>query len=936
MTTDPTERRIRRHAERTLAHLETLDPAIRLKSLKDFLTLENSLLQRHHSRGASGLKITRARSVVIDCIITALVDAALASHREAHGKQPMPVAVLALGGYGRAELCPFSDVDIMFLYPRKAPPKLLQPFQSSLSDGVLYPLWDLNLKIGHSSRTLNEALDEARKDILTKNALLEARLICGDTGLYAQFTQQFRSFYAKDSPREYVKTRMKDQGERRARYGNTVFLQEPDIKNGVGGLRDYQNILWLARICLDAETLDQLVERRLLDKNDQRDLIKAYDFLLRVRNELHFQSSRATDLLDLERQPRIAWRLGYTKRDVFKRVEVFMRDYYRHARFIFRTSRILERQIALDGRTKGGPITFRAVLAAHRVRRRRHIDGFTLIDDILYHDSPKVFQQEPERLVRVFRHAQQYEAELSLELNVLIRQSLHLITDKVVRSPSANRAFRAILQTAGQVYPALMAMHEAGVLGRFIPEFGTLDCLVQHEFYHRYTVDIHTLETIRELDRVFASEGEFASRYREQLHETSIPTLLYLILLLHDIGKAHGVQGHANASREMALPLLQRMEIEPRIAETILLIIQNHLEMARFWQRFDVEDTRTAAALARLVGDSEHLRYLYVHTYCDARGTAEGLWNSYKDMLHNRLFQTTLEQFGTENTSRKSGKEQKKTMFTQIKALKPQGVSDEEIEAHFNLLPERYFVQYGKDEVALHLAMVNQLLTTISQADSLGSLVPVIDWRDDLDQSLTVVTVVTWDRAGLFYKLAGAFSLAGLNILSTKAISRSDHITIDTFYIVESGGGVVQNKKTREIFERHISQALLHNKDMMVEINAMADKRARSSYALHRERPAVPIPTTIDVYHELNLRRTIIEVQTNDQIGLLYRIAKIIFDHGFDITFARIATERGVALDTFYIENIHDEEDENTDNLVKLRDSLNAALHIPSEQAAAV
>lgn len=250
-------------------------------------------------------------------------------------------------------------------------------------------------------------------------------------------------------------------------------------------------------------------------------------------------------------------------------------------------------------------------------------------------------------------------------------------------------------------------------------------------------------------------------------------------------------------------------------------------------------------------------------------------------------------------------------------------IAEEEIQAHFNLLPERYFIHNKQEEIVLHINMIHDLLTRIQEADSVGSLIPIVDWQDNLDQGFSVVTVVTWDRSGLFYKLAGAFSTAGLNILSTKAISRGDHITIDTFYVTETIGTSVKDKQIRDVFMTNLESALVHDTDLYPEIVKRARTQEMQKLSQGHGRLQATYPPNVSVYHELSLKRTIIEVQANDQIGLLYRLAKAIFEHGFDIHFARISTENGVAMDTFYIENLNNVSESTNDNLLELRDSLN-------------
>jgi [protein-PII] uridylyltransferase len=359
--------------------------------------------------------------------------------------------------------------------------------------------------------------------------------------------------------------------------------------------------------------------------------------------------------------------------------------------------------------------------------------------------------------------------------------------------------------------------------------------------------------------------------------------------------------------------------------------------MARFWQKRDVDDPNTAAAFADLVLDPERLRMLYVHTFCDARGTTVDLWNSYKDTLHTTLFRATLERLKHGPTLAASYEAKKLMTQQDLIAQRIPGISDDEIAAHFSLLPDRYFIHTEGSEIALHIQMVNKLFTSIAAADSVGTLRPIIEWKDDLNRSLTVVNVVTWDRAGLFYKLAGALSVAGLSILGAKVISRTDHIAIDTFYVVEPGRGVVQSAAAQEIFAKTIESALVSNKDLYPDIVAQAKKIAATRYlsttngeALHSS-----FPPTVEVYHELSMERTIVEIQARDQIGLLYRLAKTVSDHGFDTTFARIGTERGVAIDTFYIESGDHAAVENPERLHALRDALAEVIAAPAAATAA-
>ncbi len=424
--------------------------AERIAACKAFLKNAMADLRARHDSGAPGLEIAQGRASVIDAIVARLFDHAIESYARTRGPTPAAVAMMALGGYGRRELAPWSDVDIMFLYPTKSKPAVVEPFQAHLTQEVLYPLWDCGLKVGHSTRTVDEVFVQAKREIMTMTSLLESRYIAGSAALCDSFLQAYRTFYTTDDPKGYILSRLEDQFQRRAKYGNTVFNQEPDIKNGVGGLRDYQNTLWMARVKLGITRMDQLAEEGHLSPTEVDEFNRAYDFLLRVRNELHFENTRPTDVLNLDSQPRVAWNLGYTQPVMLVRVERFMQDYYRCAQTIFRTSTLVESRLALTiGRkSSGAKIPIRDALKVARLRRAQRVDGFVVRGRELAADTPGVFRDDPIRLIRVFRHCQQLDCSLDFHLAQLIKESLPLMAG-ISNSPDAAVAFRAILSEPG-------------------------------------------------------------------------------------------------------------------------------------------------------------------------------------------------------------------------------------------------------------------------------------------------------------------------------------------------------------------------------------------------------------------------------------------------------------------------------------------------------
>ncbi len=923
-------KRIRSRAEKCLNFDEHTSDKVKLEACRDFYEQQTQVVKKRHREGASGNEIVRALTEIVDSMIQSLCQTAFAKFSaQSNGNGVLATSLVAIGGYGRSELCPLSDVDIMFLYPSKTSPKVLKSAQEFMVQKILYVLWDLGLKVGHSSRTIDDAFAEARNDIQTKTALLESRLVYGSQSLYSGFENSYNLFYRKEDPKGYIQQRLADQRDRRSRNGDSVFVQEPDIKSGVGGLRDYHNTVWMAKVRLNVKNIDGLGEQNYLRKIELAEFKASYDFLLRVRNELHFRSKRPTDLLSLETQPKVALRLGYRERNLLSRVELFMRDYYRHAANIHRLSKTVESRMSLNSQPDPGinPLkSMKSFLQARRKERVKRVDGFILRGREISFEDKGVFKQDPERLIRVFRLTQKNDLGLDLELSSLIRASLDLIDDKMRTSAGAYASFLDILRESGGVYQTLALMHEHRILGKFIPEWERLTCLVQHEYYHRYTADEHTLHTIRELDNIFSHSDPIYERYNKEIHELRFPNLLYLILFLHDIGKGQSIKGHAEIGLEIAEPILERMQIDEEQRVIIRFVIKNHLQMARFWQRHDIDDPDTARVFADQMETSENLRLLYIHTFCDARGTAKGLWNQYKDSLHTTLFNGAMASLKADGKIEESNKILKESVRQSILKVGIEGIPNEEISAHFDKLPDRYFLNTDPEEIILHIQMINRLFRELTQAESVESLAPIIDLKEDTKEHLFVINVVTWDRAGLFHKLAGALNVAGYSILRVKAVSRDDDIAIDTFLVVENHTKMRTEGDATMIFEECVKDALIRGTDLYPVLHSIIERVTKN--ILHKiDNPlAEAFPTQVSAYNDQELGRTILEVQTSDSLGLLYSISKCVFEEGFAIVFARINTEREIAVDTFYLEPIDSKRTPEAEELNALQEKVLAVI----------
>jgi [protein-PII] uridylyltransferase len=428
-------------------------------------------------------------------------------------KEFPPLSLVAIGGYGRGELNPHSDMDFMFLHDGQvvAGNKPL-PSLSRLLDGILYPLYDLGFKVGHSVRSVSDCVQVANQDMQSKTSLIEARLVIGDQKLFEKFEKAVVAKCVEGHEDEYIAARLQDQAARHKKFGDSATMQEPNIKNGCGGLRDYQNLHWMAYFKYRTRTLGELEQQEMITATERKQLENAYDFLLMARTELHYQVARSVDVLTKALQPPVALQLGYSERSPSKRLERFMRDFYTHTRNIYLISRTLEERLALLPKAKR-LVSLPTLASFIHVPFRspppeQIIDGFKFKDGKIFASNNRIFKDQPRRLMRVFLYAQQRGLRLHPDLVQLMRQELSLVDRAFLHDAHVRQTFLEILNQRGNVGPSLRAMHEVGLLGKYIPEFGRLTCLVQHEFYHQYTADEHTIMCLEQLDQIWNAQPE--------------------------------------------------------------------------------------------------------------------------------------------------------------------------------------------------------------------------------------------------------------------------------------------------------------------------------------------------------------------------------------------------------------------------------------------
>ena len=889
--------KVLRHAEERLVLKSGARPTEILSIYKKFLKVEEHRLRMLHRAGADGHEISHGRADVMDVVLRHVFKAADENYRQTHSGDVVTVSLVAIGGYGRGELCPYSDIDIMFLHNASGRAGASHPYLKDMVEQVLYMLWDVGLKVGHSTRSIAEAVVQANRDMQSKTSMIESRLLIGDEKIYEAFRHALIKECVKGHADEYIAARMEDQKVRHEKYGDSVYLQEPNVKGGCGGLRDFQNPVWMSFFKYDTLKLAELKQRGLIEATEQRQLESAYDFILRVRNSMHYMTNRACDVIGLGLQPQIAAEFGYRHHDLLRRTEAFMRDYYMHSRNIFLLTSALADRMALKPRRASRL----DALLGRRSRKEELLDGFLIRDGLISAAEPTVFKQDPLRLMRVFRYVQQRDVELSPELRSQIRQNLKLVDRSFQRSVEARDTFLGIMQRKGQVARILRRMHEVEFLGKYVPEFGRLTCLVQHEFFHRYTADEHTLQVIEHLDRIIdATEPPHAS-YKKIFQQLEHPHVLYLALLLHDVGKAANVDHHAEASLEMARKVADRLSLGVDETGQLLFLVRDHLKLSMLSQRRDIDDQATIDAAAHIVKDEVNLDTLLLLTFADAAGTSIKTWTEWKEALLWELYRRTKQTLSGTARARDILSRRIEQLYKEVSVKLKDQLPLEEIYSQFELMPASYYINTSAEYVERHLMVIHRFLARqLEVEEAEDALVPVVDWQSFVPQSYSQVSICTWDRLGLFSKICGALASAELNILRANVYTRGDHVVLDVFDVCDKTLAAVTDQRAIQTAEGMLER-MLSNRETIEFPEVL--KRLR---ALRGETPKireVHIPTVINFDNDISKGRTIVEIQTEDRLGLLYAITHTLSELGLDISFAKVSTEKGAAIDTFYVQD---------------------------------
>jgi len=868
---------------------------LRLEVLRQHLASNVDFLRAAHLGGASGQQSVQAYAAFMDGFLGTLYRLAVDDARR-EGLTATPLVLVALGGYGRGELHPLSDLDLMLIYDGE-----MGPYVQRATQGLLYALWDLGLQVGHAVRSLPDCLAMARTDFPSRTSMQQARFLVGDRRLFNRFRKVLaENVYQKDFA-QFLETTLTERDQRYRKFGGSPYMGEPNVKESAGGLRDIHTAMWLASTKFGTRTLRELLDKRLITAREQKATDEALTFLWRVRNELHFLSGHKNDVLSRDIQPQIAKNFGYTADELSLGVEKFMRDYYLHARVIHRVSR---RLIARCRETLS-----RRATVQRRLRQEALADGLVVIDERLHLAQPdgRAFREDPLRLLKVFWHSHQLGFELGIDVERAIEDSLDLIDDGFRASPEARDLLLGICRNWGRAAQTFREMHELGVLARYLPEWGALTCLVQYDVYHKFTADQHSLIAVQNLEALAPGQSADSEGNAQVVSELERPGLLMLGMLLHDIGKGRG-HGHVAKGIPLIEALTARLALAPEDADKVMFLVAHHLTMSHIAQRRDIDDPKTIESLAGVCRTPERLRMLYLLTCADMRAVGPGVMTGWQAQILWDLYARTLARL----TGGQRDRPTREAVAQRVTEAMRGEVPRTTLAAHLAMLSERYLATTSPQRIAAHLRLLDRLAEE-------GVLATELFHHPDLGSSELVVA--TRDVPGLFSLIAGSLAAQGINILSAQIHTRADGIVIDTFQVNDPFGEAV----TEEARWRRTLEALRRVLRGEVSVEELLARRR----AVHPGPEGVAGPPKISLDNQLSDSHTVLEVKCPDRVGLLYVITRTLSAHGLDIASARIATEIDQAYDTFYLTDRQGRRLEDDSAMARVRESLEDALLKP-------
>lgn len=835
--------------------------------IKEFLASGEKELRHKHLDEKAGSSVCKTYTALVDDILKALFT--FKSEKLGCAED---TALVALGGYGRAELNIRSDIDLMLLYDKK-----LTPAVEDFTQQMLYILWDTGLDLGFSIRSVAESIELAKDDLKTMTALLDLRFLLGDSDLYKKLHSSIRkNLFNKTRTSAFINDKIEETRQRHKRFGGSVYILEPNVKEGEGGLRDLHTAMWVLKAKSNSGPEPHAMG--LISKKDQTELTASVDFILWVRNELHYESNRKADQLTFDHQERIAALLGFRNTEKALAVEAFMQRYYRHASNINHYSNlILSRTIHRD--EKNGVFSW--------PKKKVRIDkNYSVVGGVLSVTDMDAFVSSPVLAMRAFEYSQAFDVDIDQGTKDLILSYIETAGDEFRTSQEVSDSFLKILK-GRSVYSTLAEMHRLKFLDHYIPEFAEISCRVQHDLYHVYTVDAHTLFAVREIERLRGQYKPDFSLHSTIFEEIPNPEILILAVLFHDIGKAHG-KGHAEKGAAMVPEMCRRLNLSEDDTNLIRFLVKNHLLLADTAQYRDLHDEKLIIEFARKVGDIERLNLLFLLTFADVRAVGPDVWNQWKGTLFQELYfkaLTVLERgtFEVEEAQIKYDRIRERV----VEILKPESIGRSVVEDYFELLPQRYFLSNSPDFIADHIKVLREFVGKPY----------VMTVRQDTFREYTEFVICTHDVHGLFSMITGVMAANAVNILGAQINTLKNGIVLDILQVNSHIGEYITDETKLKKIESDLSDVITGK----VKVATLVGKRKPS---ILDSKPKPVVRATVQVDNDVSDSYTVLDIHAQNRIGLLYDITSTLSTLGLYIYISKISTKGDEAADIFYVKDI--------------------------------
>jgi [protein-PII] uridylyltransferase len=864
-------------------------------ALKPIMAAGRREIERRFMANQDGAEAVLAGAHLMDAVIRVLYRVILERlFRAANPTAGEHLAICAVGGYGRSELAPFSDIDLLFLLPYKPTPHTEQ-----VVEFLLYVLWDCGLKVGHATRSVDESLRHAA-DVTIRTALLEARLLAGDANLFQTLQRRFAAEVMDGSAIAFVDAKLAERDARHQRMGDSRYVLEPNIKEGKGGLRDLHGLLWIAKYLFRVDGIEALVERGILLKDEARRFNRDQMFLWTVRCHLHYLTGRPEERLTFDVQAEIGRRMGYTDRAGARGVERFMKHYFLIAKDVGELTRTFI--AALEAEQKQKPISlWRRLLPS---ASNRTIEGFKINSGRLALAYDRAFADDPVNLLRLFHVAQTNRLEIHPKTLRQVMQSLRLIDGKLRETPEANRLFLEILTSRVDPETTLRRLNEAGVFGRFIPEFGRVVAQMQYDMYHVYTVDEHTIFAIGMIAKMEAGElKEELPLISSMIDSVESRAALYVAVLLHDIAKGRSGD-HSELGAKIALKLGPRLGLTDEETETVSWLVLHHLDMSRTAFKRDIDDPKTVQDFVATVQSPERLKLLLCLTVADIRAVGPKVWNGWKGGLLRELYSRAQELMsGTVVADARDIRIAK--VQQEVREVLPE-FSD----ADFATFTHRGYPFYWLSHDAAALARHARLMR---QADRNADSLTVVH-RVDTYRSVTEVIVYTADHPGLFSRIAGALAVAGAKIVDARIVTMIDGMALDTFWVQDLAGGAFERG------DKLAKLAVLLENVLSGKLDPNVELKREAAYPSRMRVFTVPPRVLID--NKASAAHTVIEVNGRDRPALLFDLTRALTQQGIQIAGAKIATYGEKVVDVFFVKDVFGLKIEHDSKLGEIRKTL--------------